>query len=86
MLKTLFGRTLLPDSGSLIPSSRIMVFSLTVSPSEDTVVNWELRTNILLQLILKEQAEAINKVIVSGLKKMLDDTKGKWVEELPHVL
>ena len=32
------------------------------------------------------QAEAINKVIVSGLKKRLDDAKGKWVEELPHVL
>ena len=32
------------------------------------------------------QAEALNKVIVSGLKKRLDDTKGKWVEELPHVL
>ena len=23
---------------------------------------------------------------MSGLKKSLDDTKGKWVEELPHVL
>ena len=32
------------------------------------------------------QAEAINKVIVSGLKKRLDDVKGRWVEELPHVL
>ena len=32
------------------------------------------------------QAEAVNKVIVNGLKKRLDDTKGKWVEELPHVL
>ena len=32
------------------------------------------------------QAEAINKVIVNGLKKKLDDTKGKWVEELSHVL
>ena len=32
------------------------------------------------------QVEAINKVIVNGLKKMLDDTKGKWVKELPHVL
>ena len=30
--------------------------------------------------------EAVNKVIVSGLKKRLDDAKGKWVEELPHVL
>ena len=33
-----------------------------------------------------EQAEAVNKVIVNGLKKMLDDAKGKWVEELSHVL
>ena len=32
------------------------------------------------------QAEAINKVIVNGLKKRMDDTKGRWVEELPHVL
>ena len=32
------------------------------------------------------QAEVVNKVIVNGLKKRLDDTKGKWVEELPHVL
>ena len=32
------------------------------------------------------QAEAVNKVIVSGLKKRLDNAKGRWVEELPHVL
>jgi len=32
------------------------------------------------------QIEAVNKVIVSGLKRRLDDAKGKWVEELPHVL
>ena len=32
------------------------------------------------------QVEAMNKVILSGLKKRLDDAKGKWVEELPHVL
>ena len=32
------------------------------------------------------QAEAVNKVIVSRLKKMLDNAKGRWVEELPHVL
>ena len=32
------------------------------------------------------QAEAVNKVIVSGLKKRLDDAKDKWVKELPHVL
>ena len=32
------------------------------------------------------QVEAVNKVIVSELKKRLDDAKGKWVEELPHVL
>ena len=32
------------------------------------------------------QAEAVSKVIMNGLKKRLDDAKGKWVEELPHVL
>ena len=32
------------------------------------------------------QAEASNKVIVNGLKKRLDDTKGRWVDELPYVL
>ena len=32
------------------------------------------------------QAETVNKVIVNGLKKRLDDAKGKWIEELPHVL
>ena len=32
------------------------------------------------------QAEAVNKVIVNGLKKRLDDAKGRWVEQLPHVL
>ena len=32
------------------------------------------------------QVETVNKVIVNGLKKSLDDVKGRWVEELPHVL
>ena len=32
------------------------------------------------------QAKAVNKVILNELKKRLDDVKGKWVEELPHVL
>ena len=32
------------------------------------------------------QAEAVNKVIVNGLKKRLDNAKGNWAEELPNVL
>ena len=32
------------------------------------------------------QTEAVNKVIVNGLKKRLHNAKGKWVEELPNVL
>ena len=32
------------------------------------------------------QAETVNKVIVNGIKKRLDDAKGKWIEELPYVL
>ena len=33
-----------------------------------------------------EQAKTVNKVIMNGLKKRLDETKGRWVEELLHVL
>ena len=33
-----------------------------------------------------EQAETTNKVIMSRLKKRLDDIIGKWVDELSHVL
>ena len=32
------------------------------------------------------QAEATNKTLLSALKKRLERTKGKWVEELPGVL
>ena len=32
------------------------------------------------------QAETVNKVILNRLQKRLDDVKGRWVEELPHVL
>ena len=32
------------------------------------------------------QAKTVNKVIVNGLKKRLDDAKGKWVEQLSHVI
>ena len=32
------------------------------------------------------QAEAVNKTILSGLKKRLDGAKGNWAEELPNVL
>ena len=32
------------------------------------------------------QAKVVNKVILNGLKKRLDNSKGKWVEELPHFL
>ena len=31
-------------------------------------------------------AKVINKVIVNEFKKRLDETKGRWVEELPHIL
>ena len=32
------------------------------------------------------QAETTNKAIMSRLKKRVDDAKGRWVDELPHVL
>ena len=51
-------------------------------------MTWGLRLDISLRLTPKGmgQAKPVNKVIVNGLKKMLDDEKGKWVEELSHVL
>jgi transposase InsO family protein len=33
-----------------------------------------------------EQAKASNKTIIDGIKKILEDAKGKWVEELPNIL
>ena len=44
------------------------------------------RYSTLAYLQENGQAEAVNKVIINGLKKKLDDAKGKWIEELPHVL
>jgi transposase InsO family protein len=32
------------------------------------------------------QAEISNKIILSGIKKKLEEAKGKWVEELPSIL
>jgi transposase InsO family protein len=32
------------------------------------------------------QAEVFNKIILSGIKKKLEEAKGKWVEELPSIL
>ena len=32
------------------------------------------------------QAEAVNKAVLNGLKRRLDDTKGNWAKELPNVL
>ena len=32
------------------------------------------------------QAKAVNKTILSGLKRRLDGAKGNWAEELPNIL
>ena len=86
MQKDSSGKALLLDLASLMCSSRTMDFSLIVRCSENTVVNWGLLTGTPAYPQGNGQAEAVNKVILSGLKKRLDDAKGKWVEELPHVL
>ena len=84
----MFGKTLSPDSKSLIPSSWTTAFNSIANLLGDTAVTWESRTDILPQPYPQGngQVEAVNKVIVNGLKKRLDDAKGKWVEKLPHVL
>ena len=47
---------------------------------------WKNRYSTPAYLQGNGQAETVNKVIVNGLKKILDDAKGRWVEELPHIL
>ena len=88
MPRNLFGKTSPHDSKSLIPLSRTTAFSLIANLSGDIAVTWELRIDTLPPAYPQGngQAETVNKVIVNGLKKRLDDAKGKWMEELPHVL
>ena len=42
--------------------------------------------NVLVEGFQQNYEDSVNKVIINGLKKRLDDTKGRWVEKLPHVL
>ena len=77
---TRFGvpRTLISDNGLQFDSKFFRRYCCDLS-----ITN---RYSIPAYLQENGQAETVNKVIVSGLKKMLDDVKGKWVEELSHVL
>ncbi|XP_075658912.1 uncharacterized protein LOC142628756 [Castanea sativa] len=64
---------------------------IKVGPSWMNPIVLYLKENILLEEKSEAdkgngQAETVNKVIVNRLKKRLDDAKGRWVEELPHVL
>ena len=82
--KILSEKTLLPNSGSFTPLSRTMIYSKAFRR-----YYWELGiTNRYFTPTYPQgnwQAKAVNKVIMNGLKKRLDDAKGRWVEELPHV-
>ena len=82
MPRNLFGKTSPHDSKSLIPLSRTTAFSLIANLSGDIAVTWELRIDTLPPAYPQGngQAETVNKVIVNGLKKRLDDAKGKWME------
>ena len=76
---TRFGvpHTLISDNGLLFDSKAFKRYC-----SELGIAN---RYSTLAYLQGNGQVEAVNKVIVNGLKKRLDDTKGRWVEELPYV-
>ena len=55
--KKLFGKTLSHDSGSLVPLSRTMAFSLIANLSGDTILTWKLRTDTPPHLIPKEMGK-----------------------------
>ena len=71
MRKDSIGKILSLGLGFLMCSSQTTAFSLTAKCLEDSVVSWGLRLGILLLPYLQGngQAEAVNKVIVNGLKK-----------------
>ena len=77
---TRFGipHTLISDNGLQFDSKAFRRYC-----SELEITN---RYSTLAYLQGNGQAEAVNKTIVNGLKKRLDDAKGRWVEELAHVL
>ena len=89
MRKDLSGETLLPDSG-WVPRVLILDNGLQFDSKAFRRYCCELGiTNKYSTLAYPQgngKAEASNKVIINGLKKRLDDAKGRWVEELPHVL
>ena len=76
MLRDSSGRTLSPGLEFLTHLSQIMVFNLTVKPFGDY---GEIRIRNGYSTLAYPQgngkAEAVNKVIVHGLKKRLYDTK-----------
>ncbi|XP_075670315.1 uncharacterized protein LOC142640107 [Castanea sativa] len=73
-----FHRTLILDNGLQFDSKafRRYCFDLGITNRYSTLTYPQ----------RNEQVEAVNKVIVSGFKKRLDDAKRKWVEKLSHVL
>jgi len=77
---TRFGipKILVSDNGPQFKSKKILDFcqKLGIRQSFSSVAHPE--TN--------GQAESSNKVILEGLKKRLEDSKGKWADELPSVL
>ena len=88
MQKSSCGIILSPDSGSPPPliSDNGLEFESKVFRRYCFELGIRNRYSTLAYPQGNKQAEAINKVIVNGLKKRLDVAKGKWVDELPHVL
>uniref|UniRef100_A0A2N9FJP4 RNase H type-1 domain-containing protein n=1 Tax=Fagus sylvatica TaxID=28930 RepID=A0A2N9FJP4_FAGSY len=63
-------------------------YLLCVHPDIVEDLLYEIHEGIFRWHILRSngQAEASNKTMLDGIKKRLEDAKGRWVEELPNVL
>ncbi|XP_050273279.1 uncharacterized protein LOC126716503 [Quercus robur] len=88
MLRGLSGRILLRDLELRALLSQITAFKFDSKTFRQYCLDLGIKNRYSTPAYPQgnRQAEAVNKVIVNGLKKRLDDAKGKWVEELPHVL
>lgn len=81
--KNIMGRFGIPtvvvtDNGTLFADNNFCILMANLSNKRRFMSVKHLQTN--------GQAEAANRVILLGLKRLLDDTKGNWADELPHVL
>uniref|UniRef100_A0A2N9I2W1 Uncharacterized protein n=1 Tax=Fagus sylvatica TaxID=28930 RepID=A0A2N9I2W1_FAGSY len=79
-----YPRTIISDNGTQFTSKPFTSKPFTKYCSELGIKNVYSSPGISLRVMDKPKAS--NKTVLDGIKKRLEDAKGRWVEELPNVL